>query len=977
MKEEIDPETKSLLFSYIEEGDKEYYATYDGEGNTEIIASIYDKPVEIAEILGISVDELFELNNGNYQQKDGEKYFLAGQTFKVPGVLDPHHEILQNRGSQEEETFKYAQWDAAKIEAEEREKNCLIRKYTSNVDTFRSLAIELYKEEGVNSPSQAQINNRIEELKKLNPNLKDGSLKGIEVQIRYNFEKELEISNANIRAYHSDYNQRHESEIAKGIEIGTKIQKYINENNFSCNDTEFKNIISEITPENVVGLLLGYKEVDKFKPLAYLINSERGSGKKEVMAHIWNALKIRAEKAGLNSTIIEDLFNEAHYLDTNSSTHIHRSTGTAIISESQEINPKDFTYYTRIICAQITTIESLSPEEKTKFTHKGININSALIDTGYNLYNTALNGFNKQIAEDGLYADVYEELKRFTSIGNNRNLDTNVQNELNYFLSSLEELEEINKTQGEEAFIKKFEEIFETKYDLDLINNYAINYTKYKNIVALEYMLCEMNKAFEGEGNLQHGLNYCSYEELVKYLKKYITITNPDIENPDLATEEFIKNYMNNIGVADKYTPHYSDIKHEYLRNLCENITKQLTEQKKLLSNGKNSDKLYNELMDQGQAIFGRKHDVIKRVTDYINSQEKGEIYVGIALKSIPMIAVGFITGTAGFSAVGISGLTTGISTLALDLINEFTGDSLTSSQELQEMLASACLNALLSSGSTGCREGAKAFFKGKTSELVKVTLSSSCGQVAISGLHAQYNKSFTIENFLLDIAFALTANYFTSTKPFNNAKKPFTVGPKDFTYNPGRGTRRVSSSGKKELKVEYFDREGNLGTITVNLEGEDYKKLITGTIDNINNLGELNQLKTSISNLETDDASKKEMILTLIDNRVKQLIENPNLISIGNNDEVSEECKNEAIYALEQHAKNLRADQIENITEYITSITDVETLNTVYSQLKYHEVNFEENYILKQVLDNKYAELMQMPPYEVDDCFILKQSKI
>jgi len=51
-------------------------------------------------------------------------------------------------------------------------------------NTYRELAENLYKGEGVAHPTKAQINARIKDLKETNPNIKDGELKGKRVTVR-------------------------------------------------------------------------------------------------------------------------------------------------------------------------------------------------------------------------------------------------------------------------------------------------------------------------------------------------------------------------------------------------------------------------------------------------------------------------------------------------------------------------------------------------------------------------------------------------------------------------------------------------------------------------------------------------------------------------------------------------------------------------------------------------------------------------
>ena len=76
-------------------GDKEYKATYDGQGNTTgIVIQNRENIQQIAKKFGCSVKDLQELN--------GKEKFAVGDTIKVPGEHDADMPELQNRKSSQE-----------------------------------------------------------------------------------------------------------------------------------------------------------------------------------------------------------------------------------------------------------------------------------------------------------------------------------------------------------------------------------------------------------------------------------------------------------------------------------------------------------------------------------------------------------------------------------------------------------------------------------------------------------------------------------------------------------------------------------------------------------------------------------------------------------------------------------------------------------------------------------------------------------
>ncbi|MBQ1612297.1 MAG: hypothetical protein II085_02360, partial [Alphaproteobacteria bacterium] len=67
------------------------------------------------------------------------------------------------------------------------------RRYKTGASSFEALAWALYKGEGVTNPSKEQIKARTEQLKNLNPNLKDGQLKGQKVLVKTTPERMAEL----------------------------------------------------------------------------------------------------------------------------------------------------------------------------------------------------------------------------------------------------------------------------------------------------------------------------------------------------------------------------------------------------------------------------------------------------------------------------------------------------------------------------------------------------------------------------------------------------------------------------------------------------------------------------------------------------------------------------------------------------------------------------------------------------------------
>ena len=172
-------ENKRLSKTKVVDGE-EYTIQYDGQGNTVgIIVENGESPALIAKRFGCDVNELLELNKAEVRGKGKGRYFRVAVEIKIPGEIEPDAKVLQGRQTKDEALAAYQvvadEIQAVKDEVAARKDVTFTEK---EFNTFEEIARNLFKQEGIENPSKRQLDARIADLRKDNPDLKDGELIG-------------------------------------------------------------------------------------------------------------------------------------------------------------------------------------------------------------------------------------------------------------------------------------------------------------------------------------------------------------------------------------------------------------------------------------------------------------------------------------------------------------------------------------------------------------------------------------------------------------------------------------------------------------------------------------------------------------------------------------------------------------------------------------------------------------------------------
>lgn len=299
---------------------RRYHVKYDGNGNTYITVQNGESPEIIAKKFHITAKTLLGMNRYNTDGL-GNKYFQVGKTIKVPGEYDADNRLLTSRKSGQAAKNDYvssgaaAREEAVQDEASERKKVTWTEKVYNR---FEDIARSLYKQEGVKNPTQMQLSRRVKDLKKLNPNLKDGQLKGKKITAGVNPKRYEQVETSQKTREAKKAQQKASAENAKvqkqsGAQIAQDLIK--STNGFNDIDAMEKAIAKIDTPEELaeVNRILaakGYKADDKYSPLEKFIYEEHN----HTYVHTYNSsdyLEQVVQKQINNGTLKGDAANKA------------------------------------------------------------------------------------------------------------------------------------------------------------------------------------------------------------------------------------------------------------------------------------------------------------------------------------------------------------------------------------------------------------------------------------------------------------------------------------------------------------------------------------------------------------------------------------------------------------------------------------------------------------------------------------------
>lgn len=310
---------------------KTYIAEYDGNGNTKIIVQNGESIAHLAKIFEVKQGDIIKVNepNGKVYQKGSNKFFRVGDTVLIPKELEADDKNLTNRKNSTETIGDYKE-DMAEIRRKQQERakeKAQARKaqeaqhqksnqatkaisFTCKQKNFTEVAKQNLASQGIKNPTKKQLEDRIAQLKKLNPKLKDDQILGKRITVpcsdaTYNRvvgrQKEVSEINQNMR------NNR----TAKGI--ANNLYKICDDNAAAIDKQVFWNELKKVNKNNVVAVLDNYDKVlEKHTGDTSLLDTicsevgASGANRQKALNHIYNSLEQAAKEAGVSQADLKN-----------------------------------------------------------------------------------------------------------------------------------------------------------------------------------------------------------------------------------------------------------------------------------------------------------------------------------------------------------------------------------------------------------------------------------------------------------------------------------------------------------------------------------------------------------------------------------------------------------------------------------------------------------------------------------------------
>ena len=654
---------------------KEQKLTYENGYTCGIIVQNNESLWQLAKTFGCSIDDI---KNANKDLLSGDG-FKVGTSIRVPGQIGIDHSGIINRNSADVETGEYTNATSRGLADLEERKNNHWKEYNCPVATFEELAKYLYEKEGVDVSSldNFQLRTRIEELQKLNPDLKNGELKGMAVDVTVGTVRFNNLQFGKLDSLAQETVEKYRNYVIDCRKIAHWLHNYCDDNARAVTDTEFINYCQKnITKDNVADILEWYKDwYTDDSSMWDLFNSESGDNS-IVMKHVGNCMyqKLKELRAP------QDVLQQAQRFANGS------------IDFNDDAKMEEMSDW---LCAQIQTLRvesgdiKLSEAEAINIAANNMSnytsVASDMFEEGVSDL-TGIDKFCDSVA--GAYDDFYGWLwgDRYKDIGEMRA-------EVNANKAALDDLVALGEARDVEKFKAKYKEIFGIDFDPTLMVKFESLSGQYAEASMFNQMKDRCDSGLRSldeiwsryasmssqllqahQSNERDRLDVQLVEQVGYTL--YPNIKKDDNGNAMVLTinaqgkEELVPvkdEQGNTIQYADyilknmvAYAEAYgwpTDIsKNGKLYGMCKQMIEhnrnKFEDQLAIVSGGKSLSQLEDELLNCAESTFAPKGDMRAEVEDFM----KTAAIPGMVGEAVVDIAIGAACSCLG--GVGIAGIT-------------------------------------------------------------------------------------------------------------------------------------------------------------------------------------------------------------------------------------------------------------------------------------------------------------------------------
>ena len=624
---------------------------YDGKGNTLIVVQNGETFQEICKEFDRTEAELAHTNKGIVHYKNGEPYFLAGETARVSGEFAPDHKGVKGRKSSAQVKGQYARDEqqrvAKRLQGKETKEVTVGKNYTD----WTHYAKDMLAAEGISKPSNEQITNRTNELMMMNPSIqvpkKGNKITALKTQAE--LKQEAEIKRQREEAQKAAQNSKVQASNAKkqANAQGKAISRHLYDEMYSANlnsvgRESFQNELKKITPNNVVETLREYQKLSPDESMIEAIWDEKSSKsffsdadvRKASIDGIVSKLIQRAKNAGVDNSRISSFGREmSKYSD------YKEEAGRVMYGMMQAIEARE-----TLTKDEIKKAEGQTTEEK-------IGTTSALLRSQIS---SAKSSLQAQQDKDGWAGKTVDWV---SGVWNSKNRAHVVKADIDKAEQQVKDLESSKDIQ---TFNAKFKAIYGVDFDPIQVAGYKKQLDQYEKASAMNAMETSFN------GQMKTLMSKSKLENETQYIANpgaggqvVVTATKEQVYNRELGKfakflgmgdskvgMKQINDEMKKAGIDPQKAS--MDKKYEFIHNRAKSCSKLLHNQTMQATHGKSYAQVKADFENSYTATFGSKNNIVKRVADYNASQETGAYVLKSGIKIASGIVIGVATGGAG-----------------------------------------------------------------------------------------------------------------------------------------------------------------------------------------------------------------------------------------------------------------------------------------------------------------------------------------
>lgn len=626
---------------------KTYVAEYDGNGNTKVIVQNGESIAHLAKIFKIKQGDIIEVNepNGKVHRKGTTKFFRVGDTVLIPKELEADDKNLTNRKSSAGAIADYKE-DMAEIrkkqqeraarakekaqeakahEAEQKRKASTPRaiSFTCKQKNFTEVAKQNLASQGVKNPTKKQLEDKIAQIKKLNPNLKDGQIQGKRITVPCSEETYSRVVRREKEVTEINRNMRN-NKTAKGI--ANNLYKICDDNVAAINKPEFWNEMKKVNKNNIVAVLDNYdKVIEKHSGDSSLLDticSEVGASatnRQKALNHIYNSLEQAAKEAGVSQA---DLKNARKKFST-SMQHEFDKIGRIDTKEMDKV--VDFLRGATAAAKVTKGQSSISTRAAMK---SFLNGEDGLVALDKDVQKQYKDARDKEgwVAKTG---DWVCGLFGCTTIAD-------MDKKLGKHAADVKKLVAAANRNDEATFKKLYKQTFGIDFNPKMIQARQTARANYESAAAF-------NASYKAFAGLESKAKNMDYQSLRNELKKSFKYSDSDIDT-------LIKSYAQSRGMDSNSQADKKYILGSFIQESKQQYLKEFQK----LSKGKTLEQMGKDVDLLTKSAYGT-NDIVKDVIKFNENQQMTEMVTSAAFEIAGTIALQFVPGLGQMAAAKLA----------------------------------------------------------------------------------------------------------------------------------------------------------------------------------------------------------------------------------------------------------------------------------------------------------------------------------